>query len=106
LAIHPQHGPWFALRAVASIDVACPPLPTEVERPCAGCSAPCVPALQRALSASGAPLDSSAVSRHAREWIAVRDACPVGRASRYGLAQLAFHYAPRGQGIVRADPSP
>jgi hypothetical protein len=106
LAIHPQHGPWFALRAVATFDVGGCPSPAELERPCKACAAPCVPALQRALHASGEPLDSTAVARHAREWIGVRDACPVGRASRYGAAQLAFHYAAKGQGIVRADPVP
>ncbi len=95
LAIHPLHGPWFALRAVVVVDVAGPAAtPLEPERPCRGCSAPCIPALERALAASGSPLSSAAVAQHAAEWIAVRDACPVGKDSHYGAAQLAYHYAP------------
>jgi methylmalonic aciduria homocystinuria type C protein len=95
LAIHPLHGPWLALRAVAVIDVAGPSgaLPA-VARPCLGCSAPCLPALEQALLVSGEPLSSAAIARHAGDWIAVRDACPVGRGSRYGANQLAYHYTP------------
>jgi methylmalonic aciduria homocystinuria type C protein len=93
LAIHPVHGPWLALRAVAVVDIPGPPeAPPAVERPCNGCSAPCVPALERALAASGTPLSSASVMAHAHAWIAIRDACPVGRASRYGDAQTAYHY--------------
>ncbi len=95
LAIHPQHGPWFALRAVVVVDVTGPDaVPPDLERPCRGCSAPCVPALERALAASGSPLSSAAVALHAAEWVAVRDACPVGKQARYGVAQLVYHYAP------------
>jgi methylmalonic aciduria homocystinuria type C protein len=94
LAIHPRHGLWFALRAVVVVDTAGPSsAPFPLERPCNGCSAPCVPALQRALEVSGTPLTSTAVAEHAGEWIAVRDACPVGQSSRYGAAQLRYHYA-------------
>lgn len=93
LAIHPLHGPWLALRAVAVIDTSGPiEAPAPVARPCQGCSAPCVPALERALAASGTPLSSASVMAHAHAWIAIRDACPVGRASRYGDAQVAYHY--------------
>jgi hypothetical protein len=93
LAIHPRHGPWLALRAVAVVDTSGPAeAPPPVARPCQGCSAPCVPALERALLASGTPLSSAAVVAHAPAWIAVRDACPVGRASRYGETQVAYHY--------------
>jgi len=93
LAIHPLHGLWFALRAVLVIDVAGPDkAPSAPTRPCSGCSAPCVPALERAVAASGTPLTSGAIAAHAAEWIAVRDACPVGHESRYGEAQLRWHY--------------
>jgi len=101
LAIHPVHGPWLALRAVAVIDVPGPPVATTaLATPCLGCSAPCLPALERALVASGTPLSSAAVAAHADAWIAVRDACPVGGDSRYGKAQLAYHYAPAPSRIV------
>jgi methylmalonic aciduria homocystinuria type C protein len=101
LAIHPLHGPWLALRAVAVVDVAGPePAPNAVASPCLGCPAPCVRALEQALLVSGEPLSSAAVAQHATAWIAVRDACPVGRGSRYGEAQLAYHYAPARSRIV------
>lgn len=101
LVIHPVHGPWLALRAVALVDVAGPEgAASPVAQPCLACSAPCVPALERALLVSGEPLSSAAIARHAAEWIAVRDACPVGRASRYGEAQLSYHYAPNRSRIV------
>lgn len=101
LAIHPVHGPWLALRAVAVVDVAGPDAaPKAVARPCMGCAAPCVPALERARLVSGEPLSSAAIARHAPVWIAVRDACPVGRGSRYGEAQLAYHYGPARSRIV------
>ena len=103
LAIHPTHGPWFALRAVVVVDVEGPPAPPPLLlRPCVGCSAPCVPALEDALAASGTPLSSTSVAAHADAWIAVRDACPVGRASRYGEAQLAYHYG-AGRSRIRLE---
>src|SRR5262249_52807124 len=40
LSIHPEYGPWFALRAVVVVDVAGPELAAPpVARPCRGCSA-------------------------------------------------------------------
>jgi methylmalonic aciduria homocystinuria type C protein len=101
LVIHPQHGPWLGLRAVAVVDVAGPEsAPGAVAQPCLACAAPCVPALEHALLVSGEPLSSAAIAQHAAAWIAVRDACPVGRGSRYSEAQLAYHYAPARSRIV------
>lgn len=102
LLVHPLHGPWLALRAVAVVDVAGPTdPPSPPERPCQNCSAPCVPALEHAVAVSGAPLTSAAVVANAQAWIAVRDACPVGQGARYGPNQLAYHY-----GTARARPLP
>jgi methylmalonic aciduria homocystinuria type C protein len=81
LCVHPTFGPWIALRAVVVLD-APPPEAVELTRsPCDGCSAPCVPALARAVAAPAW-----------RAWLAVRDACPVGGAHRYGDDQIAYHY--------------
>jgi hypothetical protein len=82
LNIHPERGPWFALRAVAIFDEAGPVSPPTIDHPCAGCDRPCVPALERAMKADG---DHEA-------WLAVRDACPVGRDHRYPEAMIAYHY--------------
>ncbi len=93
LSIHPEHGPWLALRAVVVVDVeGPPPAPSLLASPCRGCSAPCVPALQRALATCPHPVTEAAVASNAAAWIAIRDACPVGRASRYEDEQLTYHY--------------
>jgi methylmalonic aciduria homocystinuria type C protein len=93
LCIHPVHGPWIALRALLVFDCEAPeePEPT-LQSPCPACHKPCLPALERALEASGPQPDMRAVALHAERFIAVRDACPVGRASRYEPAQLRYHY--------------
>ena len=80
LLVHPIYGPWFALRAVAFVDGAPPPAPPRLAAPCT-CDGACTIALARAV-ASGAW----------RDWLAVRDACPIGRAYRYNDAQLHYHY--------------
>ncbi len=80
LLIHPTFGPWFALRAI--ILVAGEPPVNQPARPACECGAPCTEALARALA-----------SRNDwRAWLAVRDACPVGRAYRYDDDQLRYHY--------------
>jgi cyanocobalamin reductase (cyanide-eliminating) / alkylcobalamin dealkylase len=96
LAIHAEHGPWIALRAVLLVDVEGPP-PTLSRplSPCRGCRAPCVPALEHALSVTAEPLSEASIAERADDWIAVRDACPVGRGSRYGSEQLTYHYTKR-----------
>lgn len=96
LSIHPEHGPWIALRAVVLVDAEGPPPSLEaLVSPCRGCSAPCVAALRRALAACPPPVTEEAIAEHAADWIAIRDACPVGRASRYDEQQLAYHYTKR-----------
>ena len=49
---------------------------------------PCVKALDVAMA--NAPDPRLASARQA--WVAIRDACPVGTASRYSEAQLRYHY--------------
>jgi hypothetical protein len=43
---------------------------------------------------------SASISEHAAAWIAVRDACPVGREGRYSDAQLEYHYT-KARGLLR-----
>ncbi|MDG2305740.1 MAG: hypothetical protein P8R42_14075 [Candidatus Binatia bacterium] len=94
LLAHPEYGPWFALRAVVIVDVAGPdgPAPT-VGPPCEGCDAPCGPAFEHACEVGDARTDHALLGERWRPWLAVRDACPVGRAHRYSDAQIRFHYA-------------
>jgi cyanocobalamin reductase (cyanide-eliminating) / alkylcobalamin dealkylase len=85
LSVHPEFGPWFGLRAVLVFDV---PGPTQRRRApdlCSTCNGrPCVPAMETAL-ARGARATW-------RDWLAARDACPVGFEARYGESQLNYHY--------------
>ncbi len=86
LAIHERYGPWLALRAVAVVDVPGParaPAPPGV---CARCPAPCREPFEAALAAGG-DLESQW-----RRWLAVRDACPIGREHRYAERQIEYHY--------------
>lgn len=93
LAAHPELGPWFGLRAVGVLDL-------EVEqeaapgraRPCDGCPAPCLAAFDRALAQTGGAPTPASIAGNPSPWIAIRDACPVGKQHRYGPHQLAYHY--------------
>jgi methylmalonic aciduria homocystinuria type C protein len=79
LVIHPVYGPWFALRALVIVDGDPPP---AMPRPIvACCNGDC-----------RARLDDALASRDWRAWLAVRDACNVGRAYRYGDEQITYHY--------------
>ncbi|MEO6775433.1 MAG: hypothetical protein ABI467_20900 [Kofleriaceae bacterium] len=80
LVIHPIFGPWFALRALVALDG--PPPPPQ-PRPVAAyrCTRDCEARLAEAVQTH---------DWHA--WLAVRDACCVGRGYRYGDSQLAYHY--------------
>ncbi len=97
LAIHPDHGPWLGLRVIVVIDRE-PPPPSPPPTPCEGCAAPCEGALSDALAAG-----TGSVAASWQRWVAVRDACPVGRASRYGEAQLRYHYTKDRRFITEDD---
>lgn len=88
LCVHPVFGPWIALRAVVVVPLPPPGPVRPLDRPCRDCSAPCVPALATAQQGPSSPGEPPSV-----RWLAVRDACPVGREHRYGSEQVAFHYA-------------
>jgi methylmalonic aciduria homocystinuria type C protein len=90
LNVHPVFGPWIALRAVVVIDAPPPASPRHNPSPCAGCPAPCVPAFAQARERARGAADPLRAAW--RDWLAVRDACPVGRAHRYDEAQLLYHY--------------
>ncbi len=95
LAIHERYGPWFALRAAVVIDVAGPSDAPDPPAVCAPCSAPCRRPFAAAL-AGGASLEGDW-----RRWLAVRDACPVGREHRYREPQLEYHYTKQRSLLAR-----
>lgn len=91
LSVHPTFGPWIGLRALVVFDLDGPPAPAPVPSlPCADCATACMPALARAMAA---PADW-------RQWLAVRDACPVGRQHRYGDEQIEYHYT-KNRAVLR-----
>ena len=95
LSIHPKHGPWIGLRAVLVLDANWGSgEPAPAPDPCTPCPKPCLAALDRAVAASkNAPVGKKVSSRW-KVWLAVRDACPLGRSSRYSDEQCEYHYRP------------
>ena len=77
LVIHPVYGPWFGMRALVALEGE----PRASPRIAYRCTGDCEARLAVALEA-----------RDWRAWVAVRDACCVGREYRYGDNQLAYHY--------------
>jgi len=98
LCVHPTFGPWIALRAAVVLNALAPPAVAEPQPPC-DCATHCLPKLQQALDAGEATSDD--VVEHWRSWVAMRDACPVGRQHRYSDEQIAYHYI--GQRPARWD---
>lgn len=95
LSVHPTIGPWFALRAVIVVEMDGPcdeRCPIDV---CSPCPKPCVAALRQAMQAAkdASTSPEKSVREHWRLWVAVRDACPIGRDHRYSDDQIRYHYA-------------
>ncbi len=90
LSVHPVYGPWIGLRAAIVFDVDGPPPRPRLPPPC-DCATGCGPHLAAALAA-GVPRGAAELRPRWRTWLAVRDACPVGRDHRYDDAQLRYHY--------------
>ncbi|MGE0867064.1 MAG: hypothetical protein AB7P03_00775 [Kofleriaceae bacterium] len=80
LVIHPIYGPWFALRAVITLD-GDPPARQPIAQPCT-CDAACGEALANAIATTPPSW---------RAWLGVRETCAL-RAWRYSDEQIAYHY--------------
>jgi hypothetical protein len=91
LLIHPDHGPWWALRGAWLVDAAVEE-PFDPARPCDGCPAPCV----------GGWRNAGGIGQATAE---VRRRCVVGQASRYDEDQIAYHYD-RSAAVVRLHKHP
>jgi epoxyqueuosine reductase QueG len=78
LAIHPEHGAWWALRGAWLVDADVDP-PLSVRHPCDGCPAPCIEGHANAGGMVAATPE-------------VRGRCVVGQGSRYDDDQIAYHY--------------
>lgn len=89
LCVHPEFGPWIALRAAVVFDCDGPES-TPLDPPC-DCAAGCLPAFEHALAA-GVPGSKTDLADRWKDWVAFRDACPVGAAYRYPEEQIRYHY--------------
>jgi len=94
LNVQADFGPWFAFRAVAVFDA--PPPAIEPARPsvepCSRCPAPCRAPFDVAMARAKGKPERASVRADWKLWLAVRDACPVGRSYRYSDAQIGYHY--------------
>jgi methylmalonic aciduria homocystinuria type C protein len=91
LNVHPLFGPWLALRAAVVLDMPGPAGAAPATLPsCPDCARTCMPAFERARAAQA---DEDDIAATWPLWLAVRDACPVGRAHRYSEEQIRYHYA-------------
>jgi hypothetical protein len=92
LCVHPVYGPWLALRALIIVDEDGPEAAAPQVPPPCDCARGCMAAYARA-AAAGVPAGTAELRDRWRAWLAVRDACPVGREHRYADDAIAYHYA-------------
>lgn len=103
LSVHPEYGPWLALRALVVVELEADAehvAPPAVE-PCAACPAPCRIPFEQAATKTAQLVGTRRVTDHWRLWLAVREACPVGRSHRYTDEQIRYHYG-RDPSALRA----
>lgn len=105
LCVHPVYGPWIAMRAVVLLDAIAdaPAAPGPTSPPC-DCARGCLPVFERA-AALGFDPDHEPTWR---AWVAIRDACPLGREHRYGDDQIRYHYGKDRRALTAEgrDPCP
>lgn len=100
LSVHPLCGPWIGLRAAVVFDLPGPAASAQMERPCFECEHACRPTFEQAMRTGERAL---APSNHTwRQWLAVRDACPLGRTFRYPDEQIEYHYRKDRRILMRA----
>ncbi len=100
LAVHTEYGPWFAMRAVIVVDAPAPGASPTAPDPCRECSAPCREALSHATAGHATTAEQDLRSSW-RQWLAVRDACPLGQGHRYSDDQNRYHYT-KDRGVLDA----
>ncbi len=109
--IHPEYGLWHAYRAALLFPVAVEGVPVAdaAPSPCESCEdKPCLSACPVAafspagydVPACAGHLASAAGAPCHAHGCRARDACPVGRAHRYGEDQIRFHMRAFSRAIV------
>ena len=97
LGVHPVHGPWVALRAVVVFDQPASVTRALAAPQCAHCPTACGPRAR----ALGPPTDLEGVRSNWRDWVALREACPLGAHARYTDEQIRYHYT-GDRGVLHA----
>lgn len=82
LSVHARYGPWIALRAAVVLPGSQASHNPASRRTCFHCPHGCEKRL-----AQLAPQTAGW-----RDWLSVREACPLGREYRYSREQSAYHY--------------
>ena len=88
LNIHPQYGPWFALRALLLLD-ATPPAKIEPHNPSTDTIELKASQMFLRLCKQDKVFD---IQSQWREWLKLRDLYEVGKSYRYTEAQIRYHY--------------
>ena len=91
--IHPQFGPWFALRALVLLDTTPKPEATEAQNPSSA-------RIEEQASARFQELyknlqhttDIKTVQQQWKAWLTLRDIYKVGKEYRYTNPQIQYHY--------------
>lgn len=121
LSIHPVYGPWISFRAALSFPIEAPERLPDAPTPapaCDACAHACLPAFERvmrglqAAAHAGEPHlasdthsmpTSTQISTSWKEWVAVREACPLGKAHPFVPSQLEYHYTHRRELLFKVD---
>lgn len=109
LLLHPEFGPWWALRAACFTTEPLPlSPPLRSAPPCAGCAAPCADACPvRAPRESGFELQDclawQARSESCSGGCLARIHCPEGRSHAYDAAQHRYHHHPASRAALWAS---
>jgi hypothetical protein len=102
LCVHPAYGPWFSLRAAVVLGIAGPAASTAGAT-CSTCtSKPCLGPREQVMALGASGFSRELLAEHWQTWLAMRDACPVGRAERYGDLQVRYHYL-KDRSVLRDD---
>lgn len=92
LSVHPIYGPWIALRAAVVLDLDEQVEIAELQGVCdAETNRACAAAFEEALRVTDGR-GHEAIRDTWEAWLAVRDACRVGRSYRYSESQIGYHY--------------
>lgn len=92
LCVHPAYGPWFSLRAAVVLGLPGPEASVSAAT-CSTCTQkPCLGPREKVMAMGAAGVSRELLAAHWQAWLAMRDACPIGRAVRYSDPQVRYHY--------------